>query len=76
MVFSWRKQFRAQLGFAEKPKTAGFAQVMLAPPEERRVEHSPGVIEVEFPSGVRLKAFGAVEPDLAAAFLAALVNKR
>lgn len=76
MVFSWRKQFRAQLGFPEKPKATGFAQVMLAPPEERRVEHSPGVIEVEFPCGVRLKVFGAVGPDLAAAIFGALANKR
>lgn len=76
MVFSWRKQFRAQLGFPEKPKATGFAQVMLAPPEDRRVEHSPGVIEVEFPSGVRLKVFGSVEPDLAAAIFGALANKR
>ena len=76
MVFSWRKQFRAQLGFPEKPKAPGFAQVMLAPPEERRVEHSPGVIEVEFPCGVRLKVFGAVGPDLAAAIFGALANKR
>jgi hypothetical protein len=76
MVFSWRKQFRAQLGFPEKPKDTGFAQVMLAPPEERRVEHSPGVIEVEFSCGVRLKVFGAVGPDLAAAIFGALANKR
>ncbi len=76
MVFSWRKQFRTQLGFPEEPKAAGFAQVMLAPPEAQRVEHSPGVVEVEFASGVRLKVFGAVEPDLAAAILGALTNKR
>ena len=33
MLFSWRKEFRAQLGFPETPKAKGFAPVMLAPPE-------------------------------------------
>lgn len=76
MVFSWRKQFRAQLGFPEKPKATGFTQVMLAAPEEPRVERPPGFVEVEFPCGVRWKVFGAVGPDLAAAIFCALANKR
>jgi transposase len=75
MVFSWRKEFRAQLGFPEKSKTPGFAPVMLVAPEQEQVDHAPGVIEVEFSSGVRLKAFGAVAPDLAAAILGALAKR-
>jgi transposase-like protein len=76
MLFSWRKQFRAELGFPEKPKTAGFAQVMLTAPDERCADHSRGVIEVAFPSGVRLKACGDVAPALAAAILSALASQR
>ncbi len=53
MLFSWRKEFRDQLGFPEPPKTKGFAPVMLSAPEGR-VDQPLGVIEVEFPGGVRI----------------------
>jgi transposase len=75
MVFSWRKQFRDQLGFPEQPKTAGFAQVMLAPPEEERDDPAPGVVEVDFPGGARARIFGPVEPGLAIAVISALTKR-
>lgn len=73
MVFTWRKQFRAQLGFPEAP-AAAFAPVMLAAPEAR-AGPSPGVIEVEFIDGVRLRVVGAVAPDLAAAVAKVLAKR-
>ena len=74
VLFSWRKEYRAQLGFPETPKAKGFSPVMLAAPE-RSVDPPPGVIEVELPSGVRLRVVGAVRPDLAAAVLGALAKR-
>ncbi len=74
MLFSWRKAFRAQLGFPETPKTEGFTPVMLAAPEPS-IDPPAGVIEVEFPSGVALRVVGAVRPDLAVAVLGALAKR-
>ena len=75
MLFSWRKEFRAQLGFPETPKAKGFSPVMLAAPQAGPLDPTPGVIEVELPSGVRLRVVGAVRPDLAAAVLSALAKR-
>jgi transposase len=74
MVFSWRKQYRAQLGFPETPAAKGFAPVMLAAPEAG-AGPPPGVIEVEFADGARLRVIGAVAPDLAAAVAKVLAKR-
>ena len=67
LIYRWRQGYLAK-------STKGFAPVMLAAPEPS-VDPSPGVIEVELPSGVRLRVVGAVRPDLAVAVLGALAKR-
>ena len=75
MVFSWRKELRDQLGFPEQPKMPGFAPVMLAAPEQERVDPASAIIEVDFPGGARARIFGPVEPGLAIAVIGALTRR-
>ena len=79
MVFSWRKQFRAELGFPELAREVGFAPVMLTGPPSSHPEQQPastlGMIEIAFADGVRLKLTGAVEPGLASAVTKALTKR-
>lgn len=77
MLFSWRKQFRAELGFPEAAPDVGFTPVMLTGPSSPRADAAtaPGVIEVAFADGLRLKLVGAVEPGLAAAVTKALAKR-
>ena len=79
MVFSWRKQFRAELGFPELAREVGFAPVMLTGPSSSHPEQQPastlGMIEIAFTDGVRLKLTGAVEPGLASAVTKALTRR-
>lgn len=77
MLFSWRKQFRAELGYPAPAAAAGFAPVMLTGPEPPRAEEQSalGVIEIVFADGDRLKLIGSVEPGLAAAVTKALAKR-
>ena len=79
MLFSWRKQFRAELGFPAHAATTGFAPVMLtgppAAPPRAEEQSALGVIEIAFADGDRLKLIGPVEPSLAAAVTRALAKR-
>lgn len=78
MLFSWRKQFRAELGFPEPAPEIGFAPVMLTGPsasENPPAPMVPSIVEIAFADGVRLKLTGAVDPGLAAAVTKALARR-
>jgi transposase len=74
MLFGWRKQYCETLGFAA-PASApiGFTPVATAQSEASGQAIPPSaparvpLIELELGRGVRLRIFGAVDPDLAAA---------
>lgn len=80
MLFIWRKQFRAELGFPEKPDSAGFAAVAIAGPGSSAPAGIPSLtsearISVEFGCGARMTVTGAVDPMLAAAVAKALAPR-
>ena len=75
MVFSWRKQYREQLGHPEPPEASAFTPVLLAAPETAAIEASPGIIEIDFRGGVQVRMFGDVRADLATAILGALAKR-
>jgi len=79
MLFTWRKRFRAELGFPEKTEGVGFAAVAIAAPEEGAATTlSPpraARISVEFSCGARMTVTGAVDPTLAVAVAKALAQR-
>lgn len=79
MLFSWRKQFRAELGYPEAAPAVAFAPVMLTGPTTAETSSAPlaapSIVEIAFANGVRLKLTGAVDPGLAAAVTKALVRR-
>jgi transposase len=85
-LFTWRKQFRAELGFpVPAPTVPGFAAVAIAPsgpslPVEGTVPAPsvgavPGLIEIELPQGGRVRISGAPDPATVTAALQALVRR-
>jgi transposase len=85
-LFTWRKQFRAELGFPmPAPAVPAFAAVAIAPsspslPVESTVPASsagaaPGVIEIELPQGERVRIAGMVDPAMVMAALQVLVRR-
>ena len=77
MLFIWRKQFRAALGFSKQPDGVGFAAVAIAGPDAGvpvavASPTSDARISVEFGCGARMTVTGAVDPMLAAAVVKAL----
>ena len=85
-LFTGRKQFRAELGFAvPAPAVPAFAAVAIAPsspslPVESTMPASgtgasPGVIEIELPQGERVRIAGMVDPAMVTAALQALVRR-
>jgi hypothetical protein len=80
MLFIWRKQFRAELGFPEKPGCVGFAAVAIAGPSSGAPAGIPSPtsaarISVESGCGARMTVTGAVDPMLAAAVAKALTQR-
>jgi transposase len=84
LVHGWRRQARAGTLGSKLARTASgepmpFAAVTMAPEPaiaSPAPAAAPGVIEIEFASGARLRITGAVEPETASAVVAALANAR
>lgn len=80
-LFSWRKLFRAEIGFpAPVPTVPGFAAVALAPPltpsaAEAAPGAVPGLIEIELAGGGRVRISGAADAAMVTAALRALVGR-
>jgi transposase len=91
MLFSWRKRYREVLGFPaatatparrriEAGASLGFAPVAIAspapcPPPAGTSAGSVLAMEVEMKRGVRVRLFGAADPDLAAAVMQAMPKR-
>ena len=79
MLFTWRKRFRAELGFPEKIDGVGFAAVAIAAPDGKAPANlsptSEARISVEFCCGARMTVMGAVDPALAVAVAKALAQR-
>jgi transposase len=84
LLHGWRRQARTGSLGARPSRSpswdlAGFAAVTVAPglaPSPPAPAAAPGVIEIEFVSGARLRISGAVEPAIASAVIAAVANGR
>jgi transposase len=80
-LFTWRKRFRAEVGFpAPAPAVPGFAAVAIAPPlvpaaAGEAAEAPPGLIEIELAGGGRVRIAGAPDPAVVTAALRALVGR-
>ena len=85
-LFTWRKQFRGELGFPiPAPAEPAFAAVALAPPDgslpvagaatASSAVVSSGLIEIELPQGERVRIAGVVDPATVKAALQALVRR-
>ena len=85
-LFTWRKQFRGELGFPKSaPAVPVFAAVALAPPDgslpvagtaaASSAPASSGLIEIELPQGERVRIAGMVDPAMVTATLQALVRR-
>ena len=61
-LFGWRRQLCG-------PPSAGFAAVRVAPEAG-----GPGVIEIEFAAGARIRVSGAVDPSVLTAAISALAG--
>jgi transposase len=85
-LFTWRKQFRAELGFPmPAPAVPAFAAVTIAPSSPSLPVNSTvpgpsagatlGVIEIELPQGERVRIAGVVDPAMVTAALQVLVRR-
>ena len=85
-LFTWRKQFRGELGFPiPAPVVPAFAVVALAAPDgplpvagtaaASSTAASSGLIEIELPQGERVRIVGVVDPATVKAALQALVGR-
>ena len=81
MLFSWRKRFQAELGFAKEPDWARFAAVSIAGPDTSpaaSVSAAAGSetrIEIAFAGGARMTVTGAADPALVIAMTKALARR-
>ena len=78
MVFTWRKQYRAELGFpAEAPRVDFTPVTVVAAPETEVAISQPanGAIDIAFDGQVRMRITGVVEPALAAALAKVLARR-
>ena len=85
-LFTWRKQFRGELGLPRSaPAMPAFAAVTLTPADTSLpvegtlagsgMPTSPGVIEIELPQGERVRIAGMVDPAMLTAALQVLVRR-
>ena len=78
-VRSWRKRFRAQLGFPAAPPA--FAAVEIAPASavsmasDAGSEPDAGVMKIELPRSGRVRISSSVEPAVVTAALRVLVRR-
>ena len=66
-LYGWRRRFRAPVGFAAVQIASQAGPVDLA---------NPGIIEIEFAAGIRLRIKGAVDAVTLAAAIATLSDGR
>jgi transposase len=79
-LFTWRKRFRAEVGFPDPaPTMPGFAAVAITPPlapaTADAAEAPSGLIEVELAGGARVRISGAADPAVVTAALRALAGR-
>jgi transposase len=75
-IYTWRKQFRAELGFPEsEPATPAAAAAMQFMPVAITAERPATMIEVDFTGGAKLKMSGGVDLSLLMALIKALATK-
>jgi transposase len=84
-LYGWRQQARIGAlgceveGWTAPDSSAAFAAVTVAPepgPASPARPASPGVIEIEFACGARLRITGVVEPATVSSMIAALAGAR
>jgi len=69
-LYGWRRQLCA------RPQSAAdFAAVRIAPMSAAGLPAAPGMIDIEFATGVRMRISGAVDPAVLSAAIAALAMK-
>jgi len=78
MVFTWRKTYRAELGYPAEAPAANFMPVTMLPaPEGAPLESAStnGAIDIAFDGEVRMRITGVVDPALAAALAKVLARR-
>ena len=72
-LYGWRRQLRSSL-----PATAGFAAVRVAAegPATPGLSVAPGMIEIEFATGTRMRITGPVDASMIEAMIAALAKAK
>jgi transposase len=78
MLFTWRKQYRAALGYPSAAPVGDFIPVTMLPaPEGAPPEGTPtnGAIDIAFDGEVRMRITGVVDPALAAALAKVLARR-
>ena len=77
LLYRWRQQF-----FGRQPRLATFTPVNVVPDDETVADRqvpaagpSTGLMEIEFPTGARLRLTGTVDPVLAVAVVSALAGR-
>lgn len=78
MLFTWRKQYRAGLGYPAEAPAGDFIPVTMLPaPEFAPPDGAPtnGAIDIAFDGEVRMRITGVVDPALAAALAKVLARR-
>lgn len=78
MLFTWRKQYREQLGFPlDAPRIAFRPVAMIDPPavDMPLPAAAGGAIDIAFDGDIHMRITGAVDPALAAALAKALTRR-
>jgi transposase len=81
-LFTWRKRFRAEVGFptAALPLIPAFAAVEIVPSAATPTGTTealvpPGLIEIELRGGARVRISGTADPTAVTAVLRALIQR-
>ena len=78
MLFTWRKRYRAALGYPSGAPVGDFIPVTMLPaPEGAPPESAPtnGALDIAFDGEVRMRITGVVDPALAAALAKVLARR-
>jgi transposase len=77
LLYRWRRQF-----FGQQPRLATFTPVTVVPDDDAPADRpalaagpATGMMEIEFPSGARLRLTGTVDPVMAASVVSALAGR-